>query len=90
MKISFDPVKRDWTLRARGLDFLEAELVFGGPLHQFVDLRFDYGETRIVTFGFLEARMVVVVWTPRGDVYHIISMRKANAREIESVGPKIR
>jgi uncharacterized DUF497 family protein len=29
-KITFDPAKRDWTLRERGLDFLEASLVFDG------------------------------------------------------------
>jgi hypothetical protein len=31
MAITFDPAKRDWTLRHRGLDFLAAERVFEGP-----------------------------------------------------------
>src|SRR6516162_3955438 len=31
--------------------------------------------------GFLAGRMVMVVWTPRGDARHIISMRKCNAKE---------
>jgi uncharacterized DUF497 family protein len=30
MEISFDPAKRDWTLRERGLDFLDAAEVFDG------------------------------------------------------------
>ena len=45
------------------------------------DDRFDYGEKRTITFGLPDTHMVVVVWTPRGDVRHIISMRKANERE---------
>jgi uncharacterized DUF497 family protein len=41
----------------------------------------DYEEDRFITVGWLEARLVVVVWTPRGEVRRIISMRKANDRE---------
>ena len=46
------------------------------------DARFDYGEPRFTTVGVLDGRMVIVVWTPRGEVRRIISMRKANEREI--------
>ena len=46
------------------------------------DARFDYGEPRLTTVGVLRGRMVIVVWTPRGEVRRIISMRKANEREI--------
>lgn len=81
MQITFDPVKRDTTLAERGLDFADAAEVFAGPVFEQVDGRFDYGETRIITIGLLRGRMVVVVWTPRGEVRHIISMRKANDRE---------
>ena len=45
------------------------------------DLRECYGEQRFVTVGLLDERMVVMVWTPRGEVRRIISMRKANERE---------
>ncbi|WP_244530131.1 BrnT family toxin [Rhizobium sp. NFR07] len=34
-----------------------------------------------MTIGFLEQRMVIFIWTPRGDDQRIISMRKANERE---------
>jgi uncharacterized protein len=81
MSISFDPAKRDKTLAERGLAFEDSEEVFAGQTFQRVDDRHDYGETRIVTVGFLQGRMVIVVWTPRGSVRHIISMRKANERE---------
>jgi uncharacterized DUF497 family protein len=45
------------------------------------DERQDYGEKRYITAGLLDGRMVVVVWTPRGEARHVISMRKANERE---------
>ncbi|MBN9304398.1 MAG: hypothetical protein BGO82_18660 [Devosia sp. 67-54] len=81
MDITFDPVKRNKTLRERKLDFLRAVEIFEGPNYRFVDDRFDYGEERIVTIGYLDERMMVVVWTPRGAARHVISMRKANDRE---------
>jgi uncharacterized DUF497 family protein len=81
VKITFDPVKREATLADRGLDFEDVVVVFEGPTFSTADDRFDYGEERIVTVGFLADRMVVVVWTPRDDARHVISMRKANERE---------
>ena len=45
------------------------------------DDRRDYGEDRFITVGFLDGTMVVLVWTPRGEAYRIISMRKTNERE---------
>ncbi|MGH6853885.1 MAG: BrnT family toxin [Aestuariivirga sp.] len=81
MKLSWDEAKRQRTLDARGLDFALADVVFNGVQFTREDLRREYGERRFITAGFLEDRMVVVVWTPRGPVRHIISMRKANDRE---------
>lgn len=81
MSIAYDPAKRDWTLRARGLDFEDAEEVFAGSVYQHRDERRDYGETRLISIGFPRGRMVVVVWTPRAKDRHVISMRKANERE---------
>lgn len=81
MKITYDPVKRDWTLRERGLDFEQAAQVFAGPTIDIPDLRRDYGERRINSVGHLNGRMVIVCWTPRGEARHVMSMRKANERE---------
>ena len=81
MRITFDPAKRARTLLERGLDFADAVKVFAGPTFDAADDRHDYGERRIVTAGLLDGRMVIVVWTPRGDAHHVISMRKANDRE---------
>jgi uncharacterized DUF497 family protein len=46
MKITFDPKKREATLRDRGLDFADAAEVFAGLTATAPDLRFDYGESR--------------------------------------------
>jgi uncharacterized DUF497 family protein len=81
MKITFDPAKRDLTLGRRGLDFARANEIFAGPTATEVDHRFDYGETRFITAGELDGRLVVMVWTLRGQTRHIISMRYCHAKE---------
>ena len=81
MKITFDPAKRQTALNERGLNFADASIVFAGPTITVQDTRRDYGETRFQTVGFLADRMVMVVWTPREEARHVISMRKCNDRE---------
>ena len=39
MEITYDPAKREWTLRERGLDFEAAEQVFAGPTFDQEDNR---------------------------------------------------
>lgn len=89
MAITFDPVKRDKALAERDLDFADAPAVFESLLTENRDDRFDYGEERRVTVGILRGRMVVVVWTWRGEDRHVISMRKANEREQIRFGRKL-
>jgi hypothetical protein len=81
MEINFDPDKRDKTMAERGLDFGRADEVFAGRHFTTEGAREDYGELRTITVGKLDGRMVVIVWTPRGEARRIISMRKANERE---------
>jgi hypothetical protein len=83
MKIGYDRGKRDRTLAERELDFEDAAQIFAGTTVDFIDDRRDYGEERWITFGRLKGRLVALVWTPRGEARHIISMRKANDREQE-------
>jgi uncharacterized protein len=84
MDVSFDPAKRLETLEHRGLDFLDAPRVFAGDHFTILDDRQDYGEERFLTFGELEGRHVVVVWTWREEGRRIISMRHAHDEEIEN------
>ncbi|MEN9437583.1 MAG: hypothetical protein RIR09_2238 [Pseudomonadota bacterium] len=87
MRISYDPSKRDKALADRGLDFEDAQTVFEGLTVEVEDTRKDYGEKRIICYGLLAGRMVVVGYTPRGTVRHVFSMRKANDREQTRLAP---
>lgn len=82
MQIEFDPAKREKTLAERGLDFADAPLVFSQLTITFPDDRKDYQEMRFTTIGWLRGRMIVLVWTLRGERRRVISMRYANEREI--------
>jgi uncharacterized DUF497 family protein len=81
VRITFDPAKRARTLADRGLDFADAEHVFSGTTVEIEDIRRNYGERRIICYGLLAGRLVVVGYTPRGITRHVFSMRKANERE---------
>ena len=59
MRITFDPAKREKTLAERGLDFADAVYVFAGVTLEVEDTRKNYGEPRIICYGFLAERMVV-------------------------------
>ena len=85
--VSYDPVKRQKTIDERGLDFEDALFVFAGITVEMEDQRKDYGERRLICYGLLDGRLVVVGYTPRGLVRHIFSMRKANDREQTRLAP---
>ena len=87
MQISYDPAKRAWTFRDRGLDFDDAPAVFAGVTFEVEDTRRDYGEARVICDGLLHGRLVVIGYTQRGAVRHVFSMRKANAREEARITP---
>lgn len=87
MRVSYDPAKRASTLAERGLDFDDAATVFEGQTVEIDDTRHDYGERRVLCFGWLDDRLVVVGYTPRGSVRHVFSMRKANDREKARLAP---
>lgn len=48
----------------------------------FEDRRKEYGETRFVAFAPIEGRLYCVVFTNRQGNIRIISLRKANRREV--------
>jgi len=87
VRLTFDPAKREKTLRERGLDFEDALSVFEGTTVEIDDTRRDYGERRVICYGRLGDRLVVIGYTPRGAVRHVFSMRKANDREQARLAP---
>lgn len=87
MPVIYDSAKREKTLAERGLDFADADIVFDGVTLEVEDTRKDYGEKRVICYGLLAGRMVVIGYTPRGADRHIFSMRKANDREQNRIAP---
>jgi len=85
--ITYDPPKRAQTLVERQLDFEDAKDVFESTNFETEDTRKDYGEKRVICFGMLRDRMVVIGYTPRGADRHVFSMRKANDREQALIAP---
>jgi uncharacterized DUF497 family protein len=55
--------------------------VFEGPTFTYEDDRFDYGEDRFVTLGFLNRIAVSIVHTETEDEIRVISLRKATTKE---------
>ena len=89
MEIEFDPEKRLRTLLERGLDMAHAFRVFETVHTTAEDNRIIYDGTRLITVGYLNDRMVVVVWSMRAGARRIISLRKANEREKEKFGKRL-
>jgi len=74
--------KRAATLKAHGLDFVDAPRVFDGATTYTVEGdRFSYGEQRSVTLGLLAGVPVSVVHRENEHAIRIISFRKATHRE---------
>ena len=82
MEFEWDENKRLRILTERGLDLLDARLLFDGrPCYDIVSNR--DGETRFKRVGVIDGRTITVVWTPRGaDVCRIITMWKSSHAEI--------
>jgi uncharacterized protein len=82
VKITFDQAKRGAVLETRGIDMRDAAKVFTGRNATWLDDRFDYGEARWLTAGFLVDRVVLIAWTQRGETRRVISMRYCHAKEV--------
>lgn len=80
--ISFDAAKSLRNEIERGLPFSLVQQLEWDTALMKEDVRKDYGERRFQALGFIGDRLHAVVFTPRGDKLHVISLRKANAREV--------
>lgn len=88
MEISFDPAKSERNKAERGLPFtLVARMEWSGAIIE-EDIRKDYGERRFRALGFIENRLHAIVFTPRVGKVHVISLRKANPREVKDYAKK--
>ena len=80
--LEWDDGKRTRTLKERGLDFADVANADWASAITIEDLRQPYPETRYATFAAINGRLCVFAWCWRNDKMRIISLRKANAREV--------
>lgn len=84
--VCWDDAKNERNIEKHGVGFAAAALLFEGLVVELADTRRDYGETRLNAFGTIAGRLFVCTYTPRHGWRHIISMRKANSREVRRYG----
>jgi len=83
MEIAFDPVKNAANISKRGISFERVtDFDFETAIY-YLDDRKDYGEKRIRAFGYLGDRLHCLVFVETDDGIRVISLRKANQREVK-------
>ncbi len=82
MEFEWDEKKRRRNINRHGFDFQDVTDIFDDPdALTILDDRFDYGETRFLTFGFLNDVLVSIVHTENDEIIRIISVRKGEKDE---------
>lgn len=83
MKTTSDPTKSEANQRKHGVSLALAEAIDWSSVWCMPDDRKDYGELREIGYAVIDARLYCVVFTQRGETFRVISLRKANNREID-------
>ncbi len=81
--VEFDPGKDDKNQGKHGISLAAAEDFEWEGAFYALDNRKIYGEWRITAVGYLYGRLHVVIFTERCGIVRIISLRKANTREVK-------
>lgn len=90
MRFEWDEAKRRSNIRSHGIDFADVDEVFAGETITFLDDRYDYGETRFLTFGLLFGEVVAIVHIETDEVIRVISVRRALRDEEETYFKEVR
>jgi uncharacterized DUF497 family protein len=90
MRFEWDEAKRNANRTKHGIDFQDAVSVFDEFTYTEYDDRFDYGETRFLTFGLLLGEVVAISHTEGDSLIRIISVRKAEKYEQEKYFRNVR
>jgi uncharacterized protein len=88
VRIEFDPIKDLVNQAKHGVSLEAAWRLAWDEAMLFPDLRWDYGETRVMALVPLANTLHTVIFTPRGDRLRIISLRRANRRERRLYGER--
>ena len=84
MHYEYDPAKLAANVGKHGVWFSAADDFGWETALLEVDSRKRYGEPRLNATGLIGARVFVLTFTLRGNAVRIISLRKANRREVRS------
>ena len=89
MRIEFDPDKDSGNQMKHGVSLaLATELDWEGAL-VWVDDRFDYAELRMIALAPKTETLYYVAFVGRGEARRIISLRRANRREVKHYAESI-
>lgn len=78
----WDPAKAAANYAGHGVHFETATRVFEDPFAiELLDDRYDYGEERYAILGSADGRLIVVIYTTRGETIRLISARRAEPHE---------
>ena len=87
MNVTFDPAKDAANMAKHGVSLTEAAGFEWGTAVAWPDTRRDYGEARMVALGYIGLRIMALVFVDRPPEQpterRIISLRKANSREVK-------
>lgn len=82
MHYEFDPVKDAMNIDKHGLSLADADGFEWDAAVVREDTRKRYAEPRFEAKGYIGDRLHVMVYCLRADAVRVISLRKANAREV--------
>ena len=82
MRIEFDPAKEAVNLAKHGVSLALARELDSEAALVWIDDRFEYGELRIIALAPNTKILYYVAFVNRGEVRRIISLRRANRREV--------
>ncbi len=83
MRIEFDPTKDASNQLKHGVSLAMAAELDWDAAWVWVDERFDYNEMRMIALAPRTDTLYYVAFVNRGDVRRIISLRRANRREVK-------
>ena len=83
MKFTYDSVKNDSNLRKHGLPLSAAKLLDWNTAFSWIDERKNYDEERHIALVPIGQRLYCVVYVESQIAKRIISLRKANNREMK-------
>lgn len=89
MRIELDPAKDARNLAKHGVSLALAESLEWNLLLAMEDTRESYGEVRMVGFAPIGRTVYCVVFAEKGDVYRLISLRKALPKEVRAYASEI-